>query len=276
MTALRTRLLCIDSTPADALLAHYQARKRPGSEVRGIEVDGGVAYLAVTTQGLTRAFVVPFAPVNLPEGNLLVLPPACEDTNPEPCEVTPTFLRLLSPAPLFLTGAAGTWRERAERHADRVRRSASGDALLGTYGNARGRVGYDDAAKKAFEQDARRYLKRLGAQLPWPAVPGRKLVTYNPGGIAVSGEAMLRCQVDEDTDLFVEVDASGLGGPRQAPSPSGVTVMWRFEGTETGSRAKYFFPNQWAPWDLSSADFAAVILDFARFAQLPVVPVTAA
>lgn len=276
MTALRTTLLRVDSTPADALFAHFQARKRPGSDLRGIEVNGTVAYLAVTTQGLTRAFVVTVAPVNLPEGNLLVFPPASEDTNPEPCEVTPSFLRLLSPAPLFLTGAAGTWRERAERHADRVRRSAAGDALLGTYGDARGRVGYDDAAKKAFEQDARRYLKRLGAHLPWPAVAGRKLVTYNPGGIAVSGEAMLRCQVDEDTELFVEVVASGLGGPRQAPSPSGVTVMWRFEGSGGGKRAKYFYPNQWARWDLPSAAFAAVILEFARFAQLPVVPVAAA
>ncbi|GAA5533853.1 hypothetical protein [Deinococcus aluminii] len=262
---MNTVLLRTNGDPHAALLAHFTAVKRPASILHALELGPNEAYLAVTTGGFTQAFVVPLAPVAVPGAphDLLLLPPIREQDNPGPCQVSETFLRQLSPAPLFLAGEAGRWRERAQAFAARSRRSEAGEVLLGTYLDARGSISYHEAAKKLFEKDARRYLKRVEKHLGRPARAGRKAVSYNPGGIAGSGEAALHLSMDEDVALFVEVDADGLGGPFQRASPSGVTIMWRFEGQGEDLRheRRFFYPNQWSRWDLPARDLAALIED---------------
>lgn len=273
---MNTTLLRSLGNPEHALLAHYEAQKRPSSQIMGLHVGPQEVYLAVQVGGLTRAFVAPLAQVDVQGHDLLLMPPVREEDNPKPCQVTAEFLRHLSPAPLFLTGEAATWRARAEQFVARAARSKAGDVLLGTYADARGSVSYNEAAKTAFEKDARRYLKRVATTLGWPPMPGRKLVSYNPGGIAVSGEAMLRAAIDADTTLFVQVDAGGLGGPFHRASPSGVTVMWRFEGTDTRARSQFWYPNQWSRWDTPARDLALTIQSAAQFAGLPLPELSAA
>ncbi|WP_264778740.1 hypothetical protein [Deinococcus aetherius] len=250
----------------EALRQYFERRKKPGSEISGLEVGTREAYLAVTARGLTRAFVIPLAPLDpgLCYGqDLLLLPPVSETWNPEPCQVSADFLRSLSPAPLFLVGDEGRWRRRAERFVHRAQQSGQGEVLLGTYEDARGGISYNEPAKKAFERDARRYLKRLAKYLGRPVPAGHKGVSYNPPGIACSGQAMLHLEMDEHTLLFVEVDAGGLCAPWQRTSPSGVAIMWRFEGQGEALRheQRFFYPNQWVRWDTSARDFAALIED---------------
>lgn len=147
----------------EALTQHFERRKRSGTELIRVEVGIREAYLAVATQGITCAFVVPLAPLDpgLCYGqDLLLMMPVSETRNPEPCQVSADFLKCLSPAPLFLMGDEGHWRQRAERFVHRAQQSEQGEVLLGTYADARGSISYNEPAKKAFEKDARRYLKR--------------------------------------------------------------------------------------------------------------------
>jgi len=166
------------------LLRHFEARKQPGSV--NLEVGARQAYLAVTTRGFTRAFVAPCSPLN-PEDclglDLLVHLPVPEVRNPEPCQVSPAFLKHLSPAPLFLAGEEGCWRERAQHYAQRLQASSMGEVLLGTYGSARGCISYNADAKQAFERDARRYLKKLHALIGRPAPEGHRAVSYCPAAV---------------------------------------------------------------------------------------------
>lgn len=258
----------------EALRQHFERRKKPGSEISGLEVATREAYLAVTSRGLTRAFVVPLAsldPGRCYGQDLLLLPPVSETRNPEPCQVSADFLKSLSPAPLFLVGDEGRWRQRAERFVQRAQQSGQGEVLLGTYEDARGSISYNEPAKKTFERDARRYLTRLAKYLGRPAPAGHKAVSYNPSGIACSGQAMLHVEMDEHTLLLVGVDAGGLCAPWQRTSPSGVAIMWRFEGRGKALRPeqRFFYPNQWVRWDTSARDFAALIEDrWVRLTQL--------
>ncbi|GBF04703.1 hypothetical protein DAERI_020300 [Deinococcus aerius] len=256
--------LCTQGRVQEALTQYFEQRKKPGSEITLVEVGSREAYLAVTIQGMTCAFVVPLSPLDpgLCYGqDLLLMGPVSETRNPEPCQVSANFLKCLSPAPLFLKGDEGRWRRRAEHFVHRAWQSEQGEVLLGTYADARGTISYNEPAKKAFEQDARRYLKRLAKHLGRPALSGRKAVSYNPSGIACSGEAMLHLEMDTHTLLFVEVDAGGLCAPWQRTSPSGVAIMWRFEGQGEALRheQRFFYPNQWVRWDTSARDFAALI-----------------
>lgn len=253
------RTLATDGDTARALRAYFEKRKQPGSHIAGLELNGDVAYLAVTRQGLTEAFVVELSPLpTRPFGHDLALGPVQrEQQGPVHCEVSPAFLKHLSPlSPMFTTPEGEAWRSRATAHAQRQARSQKGDVLLGTYGSARGCISYDEAAKNAFKADSIRYLKRLAKALDYPTAEGRpRAVTWNAGGVAVSGEAMLHLQVDTGLIVMVEVLASGTSG---RTSPSGTAIMWRFENS-TGKGNRYPHPNQWPLWSLSVPELAQAI-----------------
>lgn len=271
------RTLATDGNTAHALRAYFEQRKQPGSHIAILELNGDVAYLAVEQQGLTRAFVVELAPLpTQPFGHDLALGPVQhEQQGPVPCAVSAAFLKHLSPlSPMFTTPEGEAWRQRATAHAQRQTRSQKGDVLLGTYGRARGCISYDEEAKAAFKADSVRYLKRLATALDYPLAEGRpRAVTWNAGGIAVSGEAMLHLQIDPGLILMVEVFASGMSG---LTSPSGAAIMWRFENS-TGQGHRYPHPNQWPHWALSVPELGRIIRDEAtrflsRPAQAPVLP----
>lgn len=249
------------------LQQYFEKRKKPGSVIQACEIRGEVAYLAVTVAGLCRAFVLPFRhlrpDVHFGQDILLgkVQP---ENKNPQYCEVSKAFLGLLSPAPLFLSTGEDDWRKRAEAFVRRSEKSAKGEVLLGSYTDAEGCISYNEVAKAEFRKDATRYLKKLAAALGRPAPGGQKLVRWNPAGVAVSGEATLRVQMEATYELFVEVDAGGFTCTGER-SPSGVSIMWRFEGS-AGGHQQFPHGNQWPRWDISAVDLAREIeREFAKF-----------
>lgn len=145
---------------------------------------------------------------------------------------------------------------------------------------ARGCISYDEETKNAFKTDSIRYLKRLAKTLDYPTAEGRpRAVTWNAGGVAVSGEAMLHLQVDKGLIVMVEVFASGTSGRM---SPSGTAIMWRFENA-TGKGNRYPHPNQWPLWSLSVPELAQIIqreaghfLAWRATSTVPIQPLAAA
>ncbi|KQR25712.1 hypothetical protein [Deinococcus sp. Leaf326] len=245
--------LATDGDTPHALSTYFEKRKQPESHIAALEINGDVAYLAVTRQGLTQAFVVELSVLpTRPFGHDLALGPVQrEQQGPTPCEVSPAFLKHLSPlSPMFTTPEGEAWRTRATAHAQRQARNQKGDVLLGTYGSARGCISYDEEAKNAFKADSLRYLKRLAKALGYPVAEGRpRAVTWNAGGIA------LHLQVDTGLIVMVEIFASGTSG---RVSPSGTAIMWRFENS-TGKDNRYPHPNQWPLWSLSVPELAQTI-----------------
>ena len=66
-------------------------------------------------------------------------------------------------------------------------------------------VSYNETAKKRFARVAKRYLKSLAESLELEEFE----VYYNPGGIAVFGEAILRGMWDEGNGIYVEISQFG-------------------------------------------------------------------
>lgn len=259
-------------SPREALLNHFQANKKPDSQVIEVEVQGEYAYVAVCIRGITQAFVSHFSELSPAAfGHDLVLGQVQhERDNPDAAMPSSTFLKLLTPAPLFLEGCSAQWREQATENADWEQRALGGEVLLGRYSGAQGYVSYNEQGKKEFEKDARHYLGALAKALGWPPAErnGRSKtgITFCEGGPAVSGEIYLRLQLSEKVEVMVEISASGgMCGPK---SPGGAGIMWRFEGQSNQHRERYFHPNQWPRWDMTVREFAEMIRKEARRLKL--------
>lgn len=244
------------STLETALHQHFQAHTRTGSDVQRVEVVENTAYIAVQRGGLTRAYLCPLVhldPERHPAPLVIVMTEdlACETQNPEPMLVSAGFLQVLTPPDLFLEGQERSWRERAQQHVERVAASSRGEVLLGRYTGACGGISYNPVAKEEFQRDATRYLKRLGRLLGWPPAPGygKTGVSFNPGGIAVSGQANLKLQVNAEVSVWVQVSSGGLSAFEV--SESGTDVMWRFESPgKWGAPFENRFPRWDTPGDL--------------------------
>lgn len=139
--------------------------------------------------------------------------------------------------------------------------------LKGKYGSfevAEGQISYNAEAKAAFQKDAVAYLKALTKALGWqPMVygPGRAKLSahFNPGGIAVSGEATMTLQVpDQENGVYVHVSAGGHNYGKQV-SRSGASIMWRTadQSDVFGTRGR----NTFEDWDLSAEELAEKILE---------------
>ncbi|MFN4252863.1 hypothetical protein [Deinococcus sp.] len=221
-----------------------------GSEIVALEREGRTLYAACRRAGLTTALIgmVHLLDHPLPSGENAALTLEGEDRNPAAARASRTFTRHLTPAGLHVDG---TWRARCEEWQARLKAAQSGERLLGEYPDAQGYVGYNAEGKRAFELDARRYLKAVQRHLGWKGT-----VHWNPGGIAVSGEMTAHLAPDgADTGVFVEVSACGLWTPRQA-SPSGVGIMWRVEPLAGQDRWAPTYRNRWASWVLPAAQLA--------------------
>lgn len=69
-------------------------------------------------------------------------------------------------------------------------------------------VGYNVVAKKHFEQDSRRFLKTLARKLNLLTYD----ITYNKGGIAVSGETVLIGAYDNGKHVYVTMSTPSSNG----------------------------------------------------------------
>lgn len=139
--------------------------------------------------------------------------------------------------------------------------------LKGKYGSfevAEGQIAYNAEAKAAFQKDSLAYLKALAKALGWaPMVygPGRSKLSphFNPGGIAVSGEATMSLQVpDEARGVYVMISCGG-GHYGSRVSRSGAVIMWRSCTTDDvfGGHGT----NTFEDWDLDSGELADKVLE---------------
>ncbi|GGR13339.1 hypothetical protein [Deinococcus ruber] len=216
------------------------------------EHDGQTHYLAVERQGITTAVILRVTPLQdaLPDGSNVAVCVQGERDNPQAARASHAITKQLS-AELF--AGLSPWRVRCAEWQARVKRAALGQELLGEYPEADGFISYNPAAKEAFAADARRYLKRVLKELGWVGT-----VRFNPGGIAVSGEVMLRASVpNASCSLFVELSCC-LYAPLPI-SPSGVAIMWRLEPLEGPSRFERPYGNRWCSWQATSDDLVARI-----------------
>ncbi len=236
------------------------------SEILKLEVDGHVVYAAARTAQATTALIVTMTLLDspLPDGSNTALNIRGEAENPEPARASRAFTKLLTPVG-GLFGVDAAWRERCAEWQRRTKAAETGEQLLGEYPNAEGYVGYNPVGKEAFERDARRYLKTVLRHLGWTGK-----VTYNKAGIAVSGEATLHAvPAGSDVGVFVQVSAGG-GWEPVSPSPSGVTVLWRFEPLAGQDRWDPVFRNQWVGWRRSATALADQIQAALLHLSLPV------
>ena len=216
------------------------------------------AYAAVRhPDGRVRALILAYEETYLHgQAFLAVQKSVREDENPVPVQVSAAFLKALSPLDLFgRSDGAQTWRDRVSAWLVHVQASKEGEVLLGDYGGpgqyGNDMLGYNENGKDRFRKDALRYLKRVGVHLGWQGKP-----SFNPGGIAVSGDATVHflCP-DGSGNVYIDVHA-GSGVPMVRSSVQGVQIMWRFEHKEhrnAGGR------NQWAHWDTSATRLAGEI-----------------
>lgn len=215
-----------------------------GEAVVAAEQFGTAAFLARAQAGICTAVVLNLTPLAyaLTSGETHVATVYHEDENPEPVQVSAAFLRCLTPRGLL--SKSGEWRQRTARWEEQLRRSLQGEYLLGVYPDAPGSVGYNEIGKRAFEQDARRYLRAVQHHLGY----GGK-VNFNPVGMAVSGDASLRAQTPSG-ELQVCISASGLPLRGFTASPSGTFLYWGFS-----QQPRW----QGAHWDTSGSDLARQI-----------------
>ena len=175
-----------------------------------------------------------------------------ENDNPTHARAGRDVTRHLTPPSALFTPDT-RWRERCRNWQARVKNAGRGETLLGEYPEAEGGVSYNEVGKEAFAKDARRYARKLLSYLGWPGA-----VHFNPGGIAVSGEVTLRATPPgEDCTLFLELSCSCW--VPVTTSPSGVSIMWRFEPTDGRSAFERPFGNRWASWSTPSANLAQSI-----------------
>lgn len=247
----------------ETLIAYCEANKKSSSRIIDLEIKEDTAYVAVAAEGMVKAHLLPLVHLN-PQthaGTTVMVKRSevcCETSNPGPCLVSDRFLKTLSPpSPLLTLPEEMRWRERATAYAKRVALSEKGTVLLGRYTYADGGIAYNEVAKEEFRKDALRFLKKLATKLGWPPVERKKSksgVYFNPGGIAVSGEAILRLQVNEDISLMVEVSSGGFGCyGEHLLSESGTTIMWRFEKGNRGLQ------NHFVKWSLDVDTLALMI-----------------
>lgn len=247
----------------DTLLAYCERNKKNTSRIVKLEIKEDTAYVAVAADGMVQAHILPLVHLHPAQhgGGMVMVKRSevcCETNNPTPCLVSADFLKKLSPpSPLLMTPEDTRWRERARAYAERVAQSEKGNVLLGRYTYADGGVSYNEVAKEEFKKDAMRFLKKLAATLGWPPIPGQKTKTgvyFNAGGIAVSGEAMLRLQVNSDISLMVEVSSDGFACyGENLLSESGTTIMWRFEKGQRGLQ------NHFVKWSVDVNTLAQMI-----------------
>ena len=231
---------------------YQQLTRITASRVVASEQDGQTHYLAVERQGITTAVILRVAPLTeaLPDGSNVAVCLQGEQDNPLAARASRSITKHLS-AELF--AAPSTWRARCTEWQARLKRASVGQELLGEYPEAEGIISYNAAGKEAFAADAQRYLKRVLKELGWVGT-----VRFNPGGIAVSGEVILRANIpDAPCSLFIEVDCCP-----HAPlpiSPSGVAIMWRLESLDGTSRFERPYGNRWCSWNTHSDDLVARI-----------------
>ena len=219
------------------------------------EQDGQTVYVAAQRQGLTTALILRITPIPpLADGSNVIVSVQGENDNPPHARAGRDVTRHLTP-PSDLFTPDTRWRERCQTWQARLKSAGRGETLLGEYPEAEGGVSYNDVGKEAFARDARRYARKLLSHLGWPGA-----VHFNPGGIAVSGEVILRATPPGgDCTLFLELSCScWVPVPT---SPSGVSIMWRFEPTDGRSAFERPFGNRWASWLTPSADLARFIQD---------------
>ncbi len=226
-----------------------------GCRVTASEQRGRTVFVALTQRDRATAAVLRLTPLPhpLPDGANLVITIDTEENDPADHRASRTFTRHLTPAPTL------PWRVRAADWQARVKHAATGEVLLGEYPEADGGVSYNPEAKRAFEHDARRYLRRLLKTLEGAGWTGA--VRYNPSGVACSGDALLAGTLPGHTRVHVHLDATGSFSPAHL-SPSGVGLYWRFESDHTRIEAP--FQNRFAPWTATSADLARLIDRTAR------------
>lgn len=236
-----------------------------GSEIVAAEVDGSTLYLAARRQGLTTALIGQITPLAyaLPSGENVALTLDGEASNPSPARAGRTITDRLTPLGPLLD-LDPTWRERCRTWQARIQAASKGEHLLGEYPDADGGITYNPVGKKAFEGDARRYLKAVLRHLGWTGK-----AHYNPSGIAGSGDASIHAASEgSDTGVFVQISADGGWAPTQT-SPSGVTVLWRLEGLAGQDRWAPEYRNRWAGWTLSAGDLAGRIREAHGRVALP-------
>jgi len=69
-------------------------------------------------------------------------------------------------------------------------------------------LSYNDAGQKQFEKLSKAALRELAAQLPFTEVK----VSFNKGGIAVSGDAHLMGMFDNGTGLYITLSEPSFSG----------------------------------------------------------------
>lgn len=259
---MRMAKLLIQAETTTALA--QEIRRVTGSEVLKVEEDGHTVYLALRRAGLTTAVVLTCTPLSLPmpDGENLAVKLEGEAENPAAARASRALTDLLTPAGLLFT-PEGDWRARCAQWQARVQRAQGGDTLLGEYPDAVGYVGYNEIGKKAFEQDARRFLRQVRKLLGWPGE-----VTFNPSGIASSGDVYLHLTPPTGTGgVMIDVSAEGGFQPGGC-SPSGVGLRWTLTPGEGQDRWAPAYRNRWARWTTTATQLA----DEIRAAQADAFP----
>ncbi|GGR09316.1 hypothetical protein [Deinococcus ruber] len=251
-------LLPLINTREDTIRSCLETRLRPGYTMSALEFPQGrqVLYAAVRhPDQRVRALLIAYDEAWVHGRAFVSLDaPVREEANPPGVDVTPAFLQALTPLSELFGMEAAAWRARVRQHHAWQRLNRQGDVLLGDYGGP-GQYGddtlsYNEAGKKRFRMDSLRYLKRLQQRVGWPGKP-----SFNVGGVAGSGEAILHLCRPDGVGVFVQVDA-GCPVPLVRHSVQGVQIMWRFEQAGLNRSG----PNQWADWNITAEALATRIL----------------
>lgn len=121
-----------------------------------------------------------------------------------------------------------------------------------------------NTTKDAFMKEARSYLSAVSSILtengytPHTDKKGRpeKPVHVNEGGVAGSGDISLTLAGPDGVGVYVHIGDTALRGVVPTTT-SGVAIMFR--AAQNGDKYGVKGANQWAPVDLSAADFAALV-----------------
>lgn len=70
-------------------------------------------------------------------------------------------------------------------------------------------LSYNFEGKKSFKRLSKSFLKELSTRLN----PKDCKISFNEGGIAVSGDATLMCMITEDKGIYININQS-MGSPR--------------------------------------------------------------
>ena len=138
-----------------------------------------------------------------------------------------------------------------------------------------------NTVKDAFLKEARGYLTTIAGILaeqgytPYTDAKGRpeKSVSVNESGVAGSGEVSLTLEGPDGVGVYAYISETSLRGVVPT-TPAGIAIMFRTTsgGDKFGGKGR----NQWAPVDLSAADFAAMLdkaakADVAKPAKAPTI-----